>query len=94
MNHRISRFQKKQMPGHMENDLTDEQLLDFYLSLPSKLRKDHFAETSQAAEMTGLSQRTIQLWIEGGLIRAMLVGGKYKVSLASLKAYLKRRING
>jgi excisionase family DNA binding protein len=69
--------------------LSNEQLLDFYLGLPSKERDGMFAETARAAEIVGLSQRTIQLWIEIGLIRALLLGGKYKICLQSLRGYLK-----
>jgi excisionase family DNA binding protein len=75
-----------------EDHLTDEQLLEFYLSLPVKIRSLRFVETSQAADLAGLSQRTIQIWIESGLIRAVLIGKKYKVSVDSLRAYLKARV--
>jgi excisionase family DNA binding protein len=71
---------------------TDEQLLEVYLDLPKKERENRFADTAHAAEMVGLSQRTIQLWIEIGLIRAILLGGKYMICLNSLKDYLKSRI--
>ncbi|MBZ5538513.1 MAG: helix-turn-helix domain-containing protein [Acidobacteriia bacterium] len=69
--------------------LSDEQLLDLYLGLSSKERDGRFADTARAAEIVGLSQRTIQLWIEIGLIRALLLGGKYKICLQSLRGYLK-----
>ncbi len=72
--------------------ITDEQLLEVYLSLTAKERHEMFADTARAAEIVGLSQRTIQLWIEVGLIRAFLLGGKYKICLNSLKRYLKSRI--
>lgn len=71
---------------------TDEQLLEVYLGLPRKERDERFADTARAAEIVGLSQRTIQLWIEIGLIRAFFLGGKYKICLHSLKGYLKSRI--
>lgn len=70
-------------------DLTDEQLLDLYLALPMKIRNDHFVNTASAAQIAGITQRTVQLWIESGALRAVLIGKKYKVSLDSLKAYLK-----
>jgi excisionase family DNA binding protein len=71
--------------------LTDEELLNLYLDLPRKERNAMFADTASAAELVGLSQRTIQFWIEIGLIRAVFLGGKYKISLPSLKSYLIRR---
>lgn len=72
--------------------LSDEQLLDLYLGLPSKERDGMFADTARAAEIVGLSQRTIQLWIEIGLIRALLLGGKYKICMNSLRDFLKSKI--
>ncbi|MFI5175144.1 MAG: hypothetical protein ACHQKY_09825 [Terriglobia bacterium] len=71
--------------------LTDEELIDLYLGLPRKERDGMFADTARAAEIVGLSQRTIQFWIEIGLIRAILLGGKYKICLPSLKSYLVSR---
>lgn len=72
-------------------DLTNEQLLDFYLSSPKELRHEHFVDTLRAAEIAGVTQRTIQLWIESEVIRAIRIGRKYQVSLVSLKQFLKRR---
>jgi excisionase family DNA binding protein len=69
----------------------DEQLLDFYLDMPKKLGDNHFAETARAAEIADVTQRTVQLWIEGGLVRAVFVGGKYRVSLSSLREHLKNQ---
>lgn len=70
---------------------TDEELLRMYLKLPTKERRELFADTSRAAELTDLSQRTIQLWIEIGAIRAVPIGKKYQVYLESLSDYLERR---
>jgi hypothetical protein len=64
-------------------------LLELYLSLPKKQRDKQFAGTLRAAELAGLAQRTIQLWIECGLIQAVLVGRKYQVHLDSLWEYLR-----
>jgi excisionase family DNA binding protein len=73
--------------------LAGEDLLSLYLSLPEEKRKQKFANTSEAARMVGLSQRTIQLWIEVGFIAAIKIGRKYQVSLDSLRAYLKSRVD-
>lgn len=43
--------------------------------------------------MVGLSQRTIQLWIEVGFITAIKIGRKYQVSLDSLRAYLESQVD-
>lgn len=94
---------QKHKPGHPifpsshrgssnPSESSSEILLEYYLSLPTQRRDQEFAETSRAAEITGLSQRTIQLWIELGAIRAIFIGGKYKILLESMKTYLKTRL--
>lgn len=72
-------------------NISEEELLQLYLSLPRQLRGKRFADTASAAELTNLSQRTIQFWIETGAIRAVSIGKKYQVDLDSLVDYLKRR---
>lgn len=73
--------------------LTDTELLNLYLSLPPGSREKAFINTAQAAEITGLSMRTIQLWIESGAVRAIAIGRKYKVVLDSLRAHLESQMN-
>lgn len=73
-------------------DLTDTELLDFYLSLPPMLRAEKFVDTSRAAQITGVSIRTIQLWIESGAVRALVIGRKYRVVLDSLRAHLEIQV--
>jgi excisionase family DNA binding protein len=68
---------------------TVDELLDYYLSLPRKQREEQFICTSTAAEMTGLGQRTIQLWIEVGKIRTLRFGNRHKILRESLIEYLK-----
>lgn len=79
-------------PTTAENDDEGGDLLDMYLTLPHKQREQRFADTASAARITGLTQRTIQLWIEFGAIRAIPIGRKYKIDLESLKDYLKSRV--
>jgi len=69
-----------------------EKLLELYLALPVRKRHEEFAGTAQVAEMTCLSQRTIQFWIETGAIQAICVGKKYQVYLSSLREYLKTQM--
>lgn len=78
------------MPQECESEGQD--LLEIYLRLPVKQREQRFADTASAAKITGLTQRTIQLWIEFGVIRAIPIGRKYQIDLESLIAYLKSRI--
>ncbi len=71
----------------------NEELLNLYLTLPKRKREEKFADTARAAEIAGLSQRTIQLWIEIGSIKAIRIGKKYMVSLDSLMRYLRNQID-
>jgi len=65
-----------------------EDLLQRYLSLPANEREREFLSTSRAAKHVGVSSRTIQLWVEGGRVKAIPIGRKYKVHLGSLLAYI------
>ena len=73
-------------------DQTDEQLLEIYLSLPVAQRQERFVSTVAAARFVGLSQRTMQLWIEFGTIRAVTVGRKYFVDLQSVRKELRAQM--
>ncbi len=73
--------------------MTNEELLELYLSLPKKQREERFTGTTQAAEITGLSVRTIQSWIESGAVRAINIGKKYRVDTVSLKGYLREQMD-
>ncbi|HXG65589.1 MAG TPA: hypothetical protein VNO70_10810 [Blastocatellia bacterium] len=86
----INRIEPEQLEA-AATDLTSEQLIEFYLELPKKARDACFVDTAQAAEMAGVTQRTIELWIECGLIRAVRISKRYKVVLLSLKEYLKSK---
>jgi len=74
--------------------ITDLDLLNQYLGATIKERETQFADTARTAEIAGLSQRTIQLWIDIGLLQALRIGKNYKVSLDSLRRYLESRIDG
>jgi excisionase family DNA binding protein len=73
-------------------NLTDAELLSLYLSLPPASREKAFINTAHAAEITGVSMRTIQLWIEGGAVRAITIGRKYRIVLESLRAHLESQM--
>jgi len=72
----------------------EEELLECYLGLDDQRRSRRFADTARVADFVGLSQRTIQLWIEAGLIRAVRIGRKYQVDLESVKDHLRACANG
>lgn len=78
-------------PGPLIPDETGQDLLSRYLALPMNKRREQFAGTARTAELTGVAQRTIQLWIEIGAIQAIQVGRKYQVSLDSVRKYLMLR---
>ena len=82
---------QNQKPSVVAAYLTDEELMELYLAMPPGQRDKMFADTARAAEITGLTQRTIQFWIEIGAIQAVAIGRKYRVSLESLTGYLKKR---
>jgi excisionase family DNA binding protein len=68
---------------------TDAELLNLYLSSSPAVRKNMFITTSQAAEFTGVSMRTIQFWIERGAVRAVMVGRKYRILIQSLREHIE-----
>ena len=76
------------MPIDLSVLMPDEDLLDQFLSLPKLQREERFITTSRAAEITGLSIRTIQLWIESGYVRSFTIGKKYRIDRRSLVDYL------
>jgi excisionase family DNA binding protein len=71
-----------------------EDLLEHYLSLPEDQREQKFPTTERAAQLTGMSRRTIQYWVESEDIEAIFVGKICRVRLDSLVTYLKSRVNG
>ncbi|MBS1807266.1 MAG: helix-turn-helix domain-containing protein [Acidobacteria bacterium] len=69
---------------------TKEELLPFYLEKTAEQRNKLFADTARTAEIFGVSQRTIQNWIELGWIQAIKIGKKHQVYLNSVTEYIKR----
>jgi len=65
-------------------------LLALYLSLGKGVREQRFVSTAQAADIVGLSQRTIQSWSDSGKIQAIRIGRKQRICLDSLTEYLKQ----
>lgn len=66
-----------------------QDLLEFYLSLTYEKRRALFAGTARVARMMGVAQRTVQFWVQMGEIEAVVIGGRYKISLESLRSRLK-----
>ncbi|ANN68316.1 response regulator [Bordetella bronchialis] len=54
--------------------------------------ESRFVSTRAAAEKIGVSVRTVQLWVEAGILKAWKTeGGHRRVSLASVQTLLRRR---
>lgn len=68
-----------------------EELLHIYLDSNRYSRSERFADTAKVAKLVGMSQRSVQLWVEMGLIQAVRIGNKYKVDLNSVMHYLLER---
>ena len=81
------------LPNIKSNPMDDDQLLDFYLSLSKQQREHKFIDTTCAAEITGLSKRTIQFWIDCGFVRALNIGRKYRIDRDSLREYLTKQMS-
>lgn len=88
-------FSKPYLPSppaaaHALAESDPEKLLALYCKLSDDQRKRRFAGTACVAEKYDVSQRTVQHWISNGLIKAVLVGGKYKVDLQSVETYIQQ----
>ncbi len=67
--------------------IADEQVLDEAASDPSA-----FCSTRQAAELIGVSHRTIQLWVENGALQAWkTAGGHRRISMGSIQKVVALR---
>jgi hypothetical protein len=79
--------QKKRSQPSMKS--TNESfMLHTFLALSSHDRARLFATTAVMSRKTGLSQRTLQSWIEVGLIVAIRIGRNYQIYIPSVQSYL------
>jgi len=78
-------------PFAVQAETSEADLLTRYLSLSPSKREELFPPTASAAVRVGVSQRTIQAWIDAGLIHAVPIGKKFRVHLESLLNYLYTR---
>ncbi|MEJ2077648.1 MAG: helix-turn-helix domain-containing protein [Acidobacteriota bacterium] len=72
----------------------EERLLADYLQCPVSERRRRFLDTLSAAQLTGLSRRTIQWWVECGLVAAVMIGRRYQIEKGSLLSHLERFAQG
>lgn len=68
-----------------------EELLERYFALTGENRDREFLSTKRAAELTGKARRTIQFWVEIGVVEAVFIGNRCWISVDSLKSYLRGR---
>lgn len=66
-------------------------LLELWLSLPADGRDRDFAGTSRAADLVGVALRTMQDWVNGGIIPSVRIGSRYRVHLPSMRKVLEAR---
>ena len=91
--HRIPTAVENAAAQAQSQPLSYAELLTLYLAATVKQREAQFADTARAAEIAGLSRRTIQLWIDIGVLQALRIGKNYRVSLDSLRTYLESQID-
>jgi excisionase family DNA binding protein len=61
-------------------------------ALTSGLQASEFCSTKQAAEMIGVSHRTIQLWVESGVLQAWkTAGGHRRITTESVLKLVEQR---
>ena len=92
--HHTCRTAVKLAADQTRRAVTDSELLNTYLDMTEEEREQKFADTARSALVAGLSRRTIQFWIEIGLLQAIRVGNrKYKVSQESLRECLHKLLD-
>ena len=74
---------------HFENP--SPSLLDLWLTLPPEGRDREFAGTARAAKLAGVAIRTMQDWVNGGIIPSIRIGSRYRVHLPSMHKFLEAR---
>ncbi len=67
------------------------ELLDGWFSMSTKERRQWYAGTARAAEIAGVSRRTLLDWIHAGKVASLRIGKKHHVYLMSLKTHLNHR---
>jgi excisionase family DNA binding protein len=65
-----------------------KELVDVYFSYSPDQRKRLFASTAATSNVYGISQRTLQRWIEEGVIVAIRIGEKYQIYLPAMERYI------
>lgn len=82
---------RKSFPAtRIEDQLSlSDQLVELYFSLSIRERSQQFVNTANSAEILGVSQRTVQYWIEIGELPAVRVGKRYWVHAESARQIIR-----
>ncbi len=64
------------------------ELVNIWLSMSREERKQKFVDTARAAEIAGVSQRTVQYWIDSGYLNSLRIGKKHQIYLPFLINHL------
>ncbi len=78
-----------QSPQIEAEESHEEKLLNRYLILRGQAREKEFVSTTLAAEMAGVTQRTIIRWINEGKVFGIRIGKKRQIYVGSLQSYLQ-----
>lgn len=68
-----------------------EKLLTLWFYCPASERDKQFMDTRAAAELVGVSQRTIRFWIESGCVQAVRIAEKYHIHRKLLESWILTR---
>jgi|WetSurMetagenome_2_1015567.scaffolds.fasta_scaffold400216_1 excisionase family DNA binding protein len=83
-------FDENDNRSHPKNE---HELLNIYLSVTPEERQHLFVSTSTAASKLGISQRTVELWIEHGNLLAIRAGRNYQIYLPDVHRYVAKCSN-
>lgn len=67
---------------------SEREMAEIWLSMSREERREKFAGTARAAEIAGVSQRTVQFWIDSGYLVSLRIGKNYQIYLPLLVEHL------
>ncbi|MBX7223008.1 MAG: helix-turn-helix domain-containing protein [Blastocatellia bacterium] len=79
-------------PAVLQKLADTEKLIDLYLNSSPKDRNKLFAPAARVAERLGVTQRTVQYWVENGSLQCINIGHRRLVYLKSLGAFLTKNL--
>ena len=73
-----------------EPAISQEELLQLFLTSRGKKRAEEFIVVTEAAEMAGCSRDALLKWINEGKVRAVKVSGKFRIWQPTLRQHLRQ----